>query len=675
MSISLPSREIYAVDVPEIQGFNGSFQYHFFTPDESVSETGGIPVKILQRQADEIDAAFIQYAVTRAPRVVTFGWKLPRLVDPGNQVSDLSQRNQVFSTQAQNGSLIADNVDKVVTEDHFASNNYVAVNFHDGEIDDKIHYLVSGSYALHTLEEHHDHNVSHYKAAHRLSALTPKHIKPHFLFRALAHPTRAHGSRFFDKNGARIFNSYFRRLKDVAVNAQINGKLFHDITNRTIRDPHSPFTTDLHNMHKFTSKLRHQVLQRSSPQVSEHDFKAFVPFIDLKVRTTSHHHDHSRGAEIVGYIIDKAEITRDGHSRNHSPIIIDNPHVHLTADFQVKYNAHYVYTIRTVAQFTIPAIDDDSGVVAMVKVLVSSKPSSKVYVQTTETVAPPAPTDLNFTWDYERINPTTAQHDHSTGKPLPGTGKPGSLLVHWTFPPNSQRDIKRFQVFRRRDVNHPFELIKEFNFDDSVVKFPDHENPNPHLVEHLTSPCSFLYDDEFHVGNHHFHDPHHNKFADAEQSAWSSKFIYAVASIDAHGFTSGYSAQFQVWFDPFKNQLQKKLISHTGAPKPYPNLYLEADCFVDTIHVSGPHSKRLKVYFNPEFYYVYDDHNRLVRVLATKQTGGSYKLNFINTDNQKSTNVDILINDQVRAATKTLSFPSVRFGARRRSVPRKIINQ
>jgi len=674
MSVSLPSREIYAVDVPEIQRFEGTFNYNFFTPDESVSETGGVPVKVLQRQADEIDAAFIQYSVTRAPRSVTFSWKLPKLVDPGNQVTDLQQRNNVFKTNAQNGSLIADNIDKVVTEDQFATDNYVAVNFHDAEIDDKIHYFVSGSYALHTLEQSTDTNVSHYKAAQQLSALTPKHIKPHFLFKALTMPSRAHGSRFFNDNGQRIFDSYFQRLKNVAVNAQINSKLFHDITNRTIRDPHSPFTTDLSNMHKYTKKLQHQVVQRSSVSVSEDDFKTFVPFIDIKVRTTAFQADQ-QGPEIVGYIIDKTEITVDGSSKSLSPIIIDNPNVNLTADFQIKYNARYMYAIRTVAQFTIPGIDDDTGDVAMLKILVSSKPSNQVFINTIETTAPPAPTDLNFTWNYERVNPATQEHDQLTGLPLPGTGVPGSLLVHWTFPPNSQRDIKKFQVFRRRDVDHPFELIKMYDFDDSLVKFENGENPDPTLVEHLTSPCSFFYDDDFQVGLHNFHEDQQTQRGSHERSPFSSTFIYAIAAIDAHGYTSNFSAQYEVWFDPFKNQLQKRLISHTGAPKPYPNLYLEADTFVDTIRVSGPNSKQLKLYFNPEYYYLYDDEERNQRVIATKQTGGSYKLQFINTDSQKSATATITINDQIRLAARVMSFPEVRFGTRRRSQARKVISQ
>lgn len=674
MSISLPSREIYAVDVPEIQRFTGNFNYNFFTPDESVSETGGVPSKILQRKADEVDAAFVQYSVTRAPRSVTFSWKLPKLIDPGNIVTDIQQRNNVFRSNAQNGSLISDNIDKVVTEDHFSSNNFVAVNFHDGEIDDKIHDFVSGSYAMHTLEQSSDTNVSHYKAAQQLSALTPKSIKPHFLFKALTLPSRAHGTRFFDNQGQRIFDTYFRRLKDVAVNAQINSKLFHDITNRTIRDPHSQFAGDMNNMHKFTKKLQHQVIQRSSPSVSEDDFKTFVPFIDLNVRRTAFQHDQ-QGPEIVGYIIDRIELTADGNSRYLSPIIVDNPNVSSTADFQIKYNTTYVYSIRTVAQFVVPAIDDDSGDVAMLKVLISSKPSNKLYINTIETTAPPAPTDVNFTWNYERVNPTTQEHDQTTGMPLPGTGIAGSLLVHWTFPPNSQRDIKKFQVFRRRDVDHPFELIKMYDFDDSLVRFPNGENPDPNLVENLTSPCSFFYDDDFHVGLHNFHDAQQTQYGSHERSPFSSTFIYAIAAIDAHGYTSGFSAQYEVWFDPFKNQLQKKLISHTGAPKPYPNLYLEADTFVDTIRVAGPNSKQLKLYFNPEYYYLYDDDQRLQRILATRQTGGNYKLQFINTDSQKSAFTTITINDQLLAGTKTMAFPEVRFGAPRRAQARKIISQ
>ena len=38
MAISLPSRVIYSVDIPEITDFAAEFRYNFFAKDESVDE-------------------------------------------------------------------------------------------------------------------------------------------------------------------------------------------------------------------------------------------------------------------------------------------------------------------------------------------------------------------------------------------------------------------------------------------------------------------------------------------------------------------------------------------------------------------------------------------------------------------------------------------------------------
>lgn len=646
MGVSLPSREIYSLDVPEIERFDAEFRYNFFTPDESVTDNGALPAKLLKRNSSELDAAFIQQAVTISPRFVILNWKIPSIAEKGKQVSDTQTRNNVFTTNVQYGSLIADNFEKVVTENQFSLNDYVGVCFHDSEIDDKIYDQVSGSYQMNTLSDVNDGNVSHYKAAQRLSTITSKTIKPHFLYKALSNPKNSSNLRFFGDDGKRIFNEYFRRLKDVAINVQVNGKFFWDIANRAIRDPNSQFTSDMHGLQKFSKKLRDNAVQRAAfrAQLKESDFKTFLPPVDINYNDPTG--QNSRQPEIVGYIIDKLEVRDNGQAIASTPIIVDNPTASSVIDYQVKYGSTYVYSIRAVAWFTLLAIDDESTDPAIISVLISSKQSNKLYVQTIETTAPPPPVDVNFTWDYERVNPTTCQHDMITGKPILSTGKPGSLLIHWSFPPNAQRDIKKFQVFRRRSIHHPFELLKVYDFDDSLKKYPEGERPSPNVIERLTTPCTFYFDDDFHVGDHNFHNGYENVDPEHDRHPYSSTYIYAIAAIDAHGYTSNYSAQFMVWFDPFKNKLQKKLISHSGAPKPYPNLYLEADTFVDTIRTSGPQSKRMRLIFNPEFYYVTDDQQKVVQVLSTKQTGGSYKLQFINVDNQKSAIATITIDDR-----------------------------
>ena len=122
-----------------------------------------------------------------------------------------------------------------------------------------------------------------------------------------------------------------------------------------------------------------------------------------------------------------------------------------------------------------------------------------------------------------------------------------------------------------------------------------------------------------------------------------SIFIYAVCCIDAHGMSSNYSPQFEVAFDKFNNKLVKRLVSTSGAPKSYPNLYLLEDAFVDVIKDSG--HERMKIYFDPEFLEITDRNNDDMGLLTTDKQGGSYKIQFINVDLQKHQILDIIIKD------------------------------
>jgi hypothetical protein len=371
--------------------------------------------------------------------------------------------------------------------------------------------------------------------------------------------------------------------------------------------------------------------------LNEEEFKTIVPFVSLQVQKTAHRTERT-AARLVGYIIDKVEIdTVKGTATQLDPIVINNPRVCNTIDLRVKYNYMYNYDIRSVAEFTLPALDIESKKAATIKLLVSSRPSNVQHVATVDTTAPPAPTDLGFTWNYE-------------------TNK---LLIHWTFPPNSQRDIKKFQVFRRETIEEPFQLLKEYDFDDSVVRTAPREVVSPQFIEYLKSPCTFYTDDDFvppHVG--------------VQGGLAGSNFIYAVAAIDAHSLTSCYSSQFRVTFDAFANKLVTKLVSHAGAPKSYPNIYVNGEAFVDVMRVKGPHSKKVKVYFNPQYYMLQDNHGKFRRIYQTIQTGGSYKLHVINADNQKSGILMITIDDRLKVVAPKLAYPKSRFGPQKRAPAR-----
>ena len=549
MSISLPSKEVYVADVPEVTGFNVTFRYNFFVPDEQVSDTGGIPVTILEKRADDFDVNSVRYLETKVPRFIVFNWNKTHLSTPGDAIIESDARSRAMRSHVHR-TLIADNYDKIVSEDDFASFNYIGVTFHDGEIEDKLFTLVSGRYQQLTFAEPKEPHTSLSKAATRLNSLLPESIAPDFTLRALTNPKLAYGARH-EAGGVTLGNARFDELRSSFVNAQVNAKLFYDVTSRNINSPQSPYTTELQTLSKYAKKLSASLKSRMGSTITEGEFKTTIPFIGLRVDKTAYRSPRVN-AEIVGYVIDKYEVLSDGTTKQLQPIIVDNADTNTTVDIRIRYNQKYCYAIRTIALFHLPAIDIEADDVGMIQVLISSKPSAKCYVTVQDDHAPPPPADINFTWNYESDR----------------------LLIHWAFPPNTQRDIKKFQVFRRKDIQSPYELLKEYDFDDSAIHAIPTEDPEPRLIEYLTSPVTFYTDDDF---------------------TKDSRYMYTVCAIDAHGMTSCYGTQFELTFDRFKNALVKRLVSHSGAPKPYPNIYIEGEGFVNVARVQGEYTKKMRL--------------------------------------------------------------------------------
>jgi hypothetical protein len=184
-------------------------------------------------------------------------------------------------------------------------------------------------------------------------------------------------------------------------------------------------------------------------------------------------------------------------------------------------------------------------------------------------------------------------------------------------------------------VNEAFKLQVEYDFDQSVFKSSSLETGAGKRVVEMQYPVLNFVDKGFKDGD----SP-----------------IYAIAAIDAHGMTSNYSEQFQIKYNKFKNTIDKTFISRGGAPKSYPNLYLEVDTFQDTMKSSG--KDRMTVVFDPEYYTVtkkVERKNKEGKVVFSREydlkligidpDNPTYKIQIINTDFQQSENVDIFIGD------------------------------
>jgi hypothetical protein len=615
MPNSLPSELIHLIDVPEVKDFDAKFVYKFFTPDECIKETTNLPDKFLNKKTNDSDVEYVQYIESKLAKYVRFNWRRPRLVEPNNKTTESDARKNsfrnLFSTQTP--TMIRDNYDKIVSEDSLTLKKYANVIFNDGDIESKLYNFTSGSLELQSLLDKRPKppTFSPTAQASILASKSLSETEKKLVYSSLSQRDISQQTlHYSDKDSSApstlgqepLKNEGIKALKKANVATHINSKILRPMLNRAIKDPFSHYSHDLQNLQKASETLASTARRNSTSVLQDSKFQTAISYIGARSNKGSARAERL-AAEIVGYVIDKREILPNGTQKELPSIIIENEKLDKAYDVQVKYGTTYAYSIRTIALFNLPAVDKDSGEIATVQTLVTSKPSATFYVKTEENVAPPPPSDISFNWNYENEN----------------------LLIHWAYPVNPQRDIKKFQVFRRDNIDQPFELIKEYDFNDSLSIFRPRESVAPGLTTQVNSPVTFYVDEEF------------NK---------NSRYIYTVCSIDAHGLTSNYGAQFELSFDVFKNQLVKRLVSHSGAPKPYPNLYLEASSFVSAVNVSGAHTKRMHVYFVPQFYQLLDEEGREHRIISTNQTGGQYKIQFINTDTQKSEVLSIRIEDR-----------------------------
>lgn len=368
------------------------------------------------------------------------------------------------------------------------------------------------------------------------------------------------------------------------------------VTNSTRESSLSPVGSCAAAVRKNSKMMAGKYGKRRSKMLKEEEAELELSSIDdIPVRSTS----NVEKIQHVGYIIDRFEIAsgdRIGKVRN---FYISNAKINSFIDANIKYGVQYVYAIRTVASFFVTTVNDNNELQKS-RFLIASRPSTFSSVLTEEYVPPPPPADLNFRWDYQRA----------------------ALQIDWAFPSNPQRDIKGWQIFRRKSTSEPFALIAQLDFDDSVIRTPSAENVGRSLIKRYESATTFYIEPEFDK---------------------DSKYIYAVCSVDAHAMTSNYSSQYHVSFDRVQNRLIKRYVSPADAPKQYPNTYLRAELSLDSVKSSN--NERMRVYFDPEYLHVIDRRGRDFHLLKTNKRGGTYRFMMLNTDRQKQANVDIALDD------------------------------
>jgi hypothetical protein len=582
MPKSLPSKKISIADIPEVENFSGKFIYNFFTPDEKINSNGNAPIEYLNANDEKFNLKFAETVEFNRtiPRYIEFTWKS---VVVGNN----PEYNKIS---------IKNNFDKLYYEEDFSISDFILLNIQDTNVEDRLGFVVKK--AIKNIKGiAHSSGKSIQENLKDLNQATEKVITPDFL--QLGLNPRTFGLNFFDSKEKNFEESVIDTLKKAKTTISINNKIIHDIVAIGAYDEIiSPFADELQDFVSTAEKIQkaaEKARDSSFIDSSEYDFE--IDKIVSKKLVDPNKYDSI--LQTIGYIIEKEEIQSDGKIIQHPPIFIENPQTNNAIDFKIKYESVYNYKIRTVAYVELQAYEENLGIVAGLGFLLASKASPVINIKCVESVPPPPPTDFNIRWDH----------------------KNNELVLSWCFPVNPQQDIKKFQIFRRKDIFEPFQLIKMYDFDDSVIKTKDNEKPLPELVEYLKYPKLIYSDKEF---------------------TKNSKYIYSICSVDAHGFSSGYSTQWEVYFDKSKNQIVKKLISTAGAPKAYPNAFINSDTFVDTIKTEW--CKKIKIYFNPEYLRVYDNDNNDLKLIKANKND-KYILKLINIDLQKDQDIIIKIDD------------------------------
>ena len=567
-----PSVASTIFDVPEPKEIFGEFFYNYFVPDERES---------VQTRSDTVRVKRHRGKPAREV-VVTF--------TPLNAVvPDSPILSEIDLSSSQKRTMLLRNTKKIQKETEFMTGGTVAVKLQDSSISERLLADVEATLLQKQIDT---------------QALSPTET----LLRYASETTdNVDGQAILDSVNVDDANEYVSidpvtgkpfevqkagEVSSLTFNASLSPRFAADIANSAIKTPLSPaaevFQGTVVKLQGIQNRGRSGA--NSSRYVKSTDFvRTFDP---VQVEKMNIDDVFLGGNTVMGYRIRKTDLATPNATED---IFITNTEATNYIDEQVKYGAIYNYSIAVVYLIRVFSIQGSDVVAA--DLLVESRESPSINVACEEAVPPNAPDGLEFYLIQNR-----------------------DLVIEWNFPVNVTEDIKRFQVFRRKSINDPFQLFAELDFDDSTIQTERYENVPSYSRRKLTIPrasvCDYAFDLE-------------------------SKFIYAVCAIDAHDLSSPYSEQFMVHYDLFSASLVTEFISEKNAPKPYPNFLLRSQLTEDAMKDSDHTS--LTCYFDPEYLKVFNGSGDEVDFLQTSDTEVSYKIQLIHLNFQQSVVADIIV--------------------------------
>ena len=569
---SYSSDTVYDIIVQDTEIASAEFVYNYFIANERVSEDimlGSTELRSRSRLREILKNIDLN--------------KYPRY----NKIKIKS--SPLFQLKLDKGT-IKNNIDKIVYEDAPFGKSFSSAILIDSSVQEKVYLYLSGSDLI-TAEK----DISYISPDAMIAKSAPE-------IDLRTYKQQAEGYRY-SKTDTReeIVNAYLADAKAAKLTITFSDNLISDIIN-TIGDKQLSIFSD-----EFAAVTTLAQTTQATERASANPYSLSQEDWDVEIDpiTTTSASGLSKSAlpiYHVGYIVEKYGEQVDGSLKTYDKIIFEDPSSKELIDKNVRYGAVYKYRIRSIYRFQTESVIS-TGTFSYSTVTASylvASTGAQAVVNCIEVIPPSPPTDINFIQTQD------------------------GLHISWNFPINTQQDIKRFQLFKRKNINEPFSLVREFYFDDSLSPVSSPERIPASLVTRSSYPIKSYIDSNF------------NSFDDT--------YIYALCSIDARALSSGYSSQYQVNFNKITGKLQIVRISPPNAPKPYPNVLLEGDFFPDIIKDSG--HKRIRVYFDPEYSDMTDEKGTSVNLInANGLDRPSYRMNITELQLAQSKEIDIFINN------------------------------
>jgi hypothetical protein len=405
------------------------------------------------------------------------------------------------------------------------------------------------------------------------------------------------------------------KLSEVDHALFFDNRIINDIAKISAKNNFSPFSTPFAgdvNTGEYESTQDAARTEFSDGDLTAEDYEFIVNPVNFSVADGGEISE----TKIAGYILEKFEII-EGVPELQEPYFISANDIATGEsvtinDPEVTLGNLYTYALSTIAIIKVRDVNNlTSGDVEDIEIIVKSRPKTSSLVAGGQ--FPDPPTDLNYYYDNER----------------------NDLMLVWDFPSTDQTSlIKKFQIFRRESVLEPFTLVRQYDFDDSEIPVDQIDDVDFGLNVKLKEPLTFYIDEDFKK---------------------DKEYIYAICSISSDGASSPYSTQTSVRFSTAKNDLVMRKISQSGAPKPYPNFYLEQDLDTDLIRVSK--SNAMTVFYDPDVFdlsvpgdvnndgIVDPEEIQATQFLTTNRLGGKYVMQLINLDLLKEQRFEITVDD------------------------------